>query len=81
MNKINEDTKCSRGTIILLNKYLCSRYKNASNIKHYQGQNQDETHLTTFQMPNTNKEGRIFAGYTNDLIEQIIIEIAISEFP
>ena len=78
---INEDTKCSRYTIIFLNKCLRNKYKDVSNIRHYQGRNKDETHLTTSEMPKTNKKGRIFAGHTNALIEQIAIEIAISEFP
>ena len=49
------------------NAMLRLRYKNARNIRHYQGERGDETHLTTDIMPNSNQAERIFAGYTDEL--------------
>ncbi len=59
--------------IRLLNKYLKSKYPNATNIRHYTGNgyNDSETHLTTSKIPNTNKSGRIFVGYTGELLREI----------
>ena len=55
-------------TIRELNEILRARYDAGRYIKHYQGDKKDETHITTDKMPSTNSPGRIFAGYTDDLL-------------
>lgn len=55
-------------TVRELNKRLREKYPDASNIKHYQGEHADETHLTTSKMPNTNQAGRIVVGWTDELL-------------
>lgn len=52
-----------------LNKTLRERYKGIKNIRHYQGLDNNETHGTVYAMPNTSSQGRIFIGYTADLLK------------
>lgn len=61
----------TRQEIKRLNDRLRERYAGASNIRHYVGDRSDETHLTTDAMPNTDRAGRIFAGYTDDLLRDL----------
>jgi hypothetical protein len=54
-----------------LNDKLRNQFNNASNIRHYSGARGDETHLTTDAMSDTDREGRIFVGYTDELIRDM----------
>ncbi len=51
-------------TIRELNKHLRQKYFDPTNIRHYQGHAEDETHLTTTQI-------RIFAGWTEELLNDL----------
>lgn len=62
--------KTIRMTIYQINKRLRDRHPDTTNIRHHQGSNHDETHLTTSKMPNTDKAGRITVGYTDDLLAE-----------
>jgi len=61
----------TRAEILILNNRLRLRYAGATNIRHYTGTRADETHLTTDRMPNTSQAGRIFAGYTEELLRDV----------
>lgn len=60
--------KPARNTVRQLNRRLREKYSDARNIRHYQGGENNETHLTTSRMPNTNQKGRIFVGWTEELL-------------
>lgn len=61
----------TRQEIKRLNDRLRERYAGAANIRHYTGTRSDETHLTADNMPNTNQTGRIFVGYTDELLRDL----------
>ena len=65
--------KYDRNLIIKLNQVLREKYSNAGadKIRHRWGNCSDMTCVRVDRMPNTNKPGWIFAGYTDDLLEQL----------
>lgn len=60
----------TRTEAIAVNTMLRARYEGASNIRHYVGERHDETHVTVDLMPSTDRPGRIYAGYTDELIRE-----------
>lgn len=59
--------KSKNKSIRELNAEIRAAFDGVKDIKHYQGPENKETYVKVDRMPNTDKPGWIFAGWTDNL--------------